>query len=46
MDREQIEELIDRYGFEFLIGRLQQWEILEILNDDGHINLESYNEPD
>ena len=46
MTREQIEHLIEIYGFEYLIGTLPEWEVLDILNDDGYINLESYYEPE
>jgi hypothetical protein len=46
MTREQIEYLIELYGFEHLLGGLQEWQVLDILNDDAYINLESYYEPE
>jgi hypothetical protein len=42
LEREDIEELIEVYGFETLLQRfnLTPWKVLEILDDLGYILLE------
>jgi len=48
MNRENIEELIDNYGFEEILLRfnLTQWKVLEILDEMGYILLENLVEGD
>jgi ADP-dependent phosphofructokinase/glucokinase len=42
MNKEQIEELIETYGFEEILARfnLTPWKVLELLDDTGYIMLE------
>lgn len=42
MNREQIEDLLETYGFEEILLRfnLTPWKTLEILDDTGYIQLE------
>lgn len=44
MNREQIEELIETYGFEEILLRfnLTPWKVLEVLDDLGYVLLEVY----
>lgn len=44
MNREQIEELLETYGFEEILIRfnLTPWKTLEILDELGYIMLEVY----
>lgn len=44
MNREQIEELLETYGFEEILIRfnLTPWKTLELLDDLGYIMLEVY----
>lgn len=46
MNREQIEELLEAYGFEEILIRfnLTPWKTLEILDELGYIMLEVYDE--
>jgi ADP-dependent phosphofructokinase/glucokinase len=46
MNREDIEELIDVYGFESILQRfnLTPWKVLEILDDLGYVYLERVEE--
>lgn len=46
MNREQIEELLETYGFEEILIRfnLTPWKTLEILDELGYIMLEVYDE--
>jgi len=46
MNREQIEELLETYGFEEILIRfnLTPWKTLELLDDLGYIMLEVYDE--
>ncbi len=48
MNRENIEELIDNYGFEEILLRfnLTQWKVLEILDEMGYVLLENLVEGD
>lgn len=44
--KEGIENLIETYGFEELLLRynLTPWKVLEILDDNGYIYLEEFND--
>ncbi len=44
MTRETIEDLIEEYGFEYLLARfnLTPWKTLELLDDLGYIQLEVF----
>lgn len=46
MEKEQIEELIETYGFEEILLRfnLTPWKVLEILDETGYIYLETFEE--
>lgn len=39
--REQIESLIEIYGVEHIVYPLKMWEVLEVMDENGYINLES-----
>lgn len=42
MEREEIENLIDNYGFEEILLRfnLTPWKVLEVLDETGYVLLE------
>ena len=44
MTKEEIEELIETYGFEEILLRfnLTPWKVLEVLDDLGYVLLEVY----
>lgn len=44
MTKEEIQELIDTYGFEEILIRfnLSPWKVLEVLDDLGYIYLEDF----
>lgn len=46
MEREEIENLIDNYGFEEILLRfnLTPWKVLEILDETGYVLLEEIEE--
>lgn len=46
MEKEDIQELIDQYGFEEILIRfnISPWKALEILDDLGYIMLEELEE--
>jgi len=46
MNKEQIEELIETYGFEEILIRfnLTPWKVLELLDDLGYVYLEELEE--
>lgn len=46
MEKEDIQELIDQYGFEEILIRfnISPWKALEILDDLGYIMLEQLEE--
>jgi len=43
-DEDEIMELIERYGFEWIIGEfdMKLWQVLDLLNQLGYIDLERY----
>lgn len=44
MNKEQIEDLIETYGFEEILARfnLTPWKVLEVLDDLGYVYLEEF----
>lgn len=44
MTKEEIQELIDTYGFEEILIRfnLSPWKVLEVLDDLGYVYLEDF----
>lgn len=46
MNKEDIEDLIDKYGFEEILSRfnLTPWKTLEILDDLGYVYLEVFDD--
>ncbi len=44
VDRNQIQEFIDRYGFENILLQFNMtpWKVLEVLDDLGYVDLEEF----